>query len=439
MNFFGSSRKPKPFETSLEDPFNPEVFPAEIIDYILTFLTVDDLLEATLVSKLWNETIGSSTAFRNRVTIKLHAWNEEPPSVISSSKRNYEIVTICEYKVNSTKLLSLRDKNWRKVTLSIGKISSQKSFMKLIETFATVKDLKILSTNIRELNTSKKLELQDLENLVFSDVTLDLFDVFIACQPSLKSLSLRYVSCDILSPRRVGEAIVEFLMINQHLKDLELNHLVTNDLFLVDISTKLHLKLRSLTIGLDDTSKTVRENIEKFLRTQGQHLEHLKLVLHSKFIKKGPHEWGYWHDDRENERSSDDVLIIFNAWNSLTALKSLSIRFLHNSSDLEDNHELMRTLKRNTSVTELSIQFSNVICLPSLVMDFMKLSPNLKTIYMTKLAPAVVRYAAINLTALRELKCCSFDGECQQELTELKTTRNNVNKLLFISDRCAFG
>jgi len=229
------------------------------------------------------------------------------------------------------------------------------------------------------------------------------------------------------------------LTLNEQIKDLELNHLVTNDLFLVNIVPDLRLKLRSLTIGLDETPKAVRDNIEEFLRNQGGNLEHLKLVLHSKFIPKGPHEWGYWQSDPENDRSSEDVGIIFNVWNCMTALKSLSIRFLQNSSPLEDNRELMRTLKRNTSVTELSIQFSNVSCPPSLATDLMNLAPNLKTIYVTKLNPAVVRYAAIHLTVLRELRCLSFDGECQQELNELKTSRSDVNKLLSISDRCAFG
>lgn len=438
MNFFGTTRKIV-FQTSPQDPFNPEVFPAEIVDFICRYLTVQDLLEATLVSKLWNETIGSSTKFRNRVAIKLHSWNEEPPSAISNSKRSYEILNLSDHKVNSTKVLSLRDKNWRKLTLSIGKISSQKSFLKLMEMFVTVKDLKILSTNIRELNTNKKLVLPYLENLVFSDITLDLFDIFIANHPSLKSLSLRYVSCDILSPRRVGEAVVEFLSLNQHIKDLELNHLVTNDLFLVNIALKLNLELKALTVGLEDTTKIIRENLEEFLRSQSEHLERLKLVLHSKFIKKGPHEWGYWHDDRNDQRSSDDVLMIYNTWNSMTALKSLSIRFLQNSSDLEVNREFMKTLKRSTSITELSIQFSNVSYPPTLIMDLMKLSPNLKTIYVTKLTAAIVRYAAINLTGLREIQCFSFDGECQQELNELKTSRTDVNKLLFINDRCAFG
>lgn len=439
MNFFKSSGKQNAFETSQEDPLNPVNLPFEIVDDILSYLPVDDLLNSTLVSKFWNETISTSSTFRNRIAIKLHSWDEEPPTVISNSTRSYEILTISDFKINSTKLLSLRDKNWRKVTLSIGKISSQKSFLKLIETFSTVKDLKILSTNIRELNTNNKLKLPDLENLVLSDVTLDLFDVFIAHHPQLKSLSLRYISCDILSPRRVGEAIVELLTLNTQLKDLELNHLVTNDLFLDNIAPKLPLKLKSLTLGLDDTSRTVCENIEEFLKSQGSTLEHLKLVLHSKFIKKGAHEWGYWDNNPQSERSSDDIMIIFNVWNTMTALKSLTIRFLQNSSSLEDNKEFLRTLKRNTNISELWIQFNNVSYPPSLITDLMKLSPNLTSIYVTKLTPATVRYAAINLAALRELKCFTFDGECQQEFNELKTSRTDVNKLIFISDRFTYG
>lgn len=441
MNFFGVSRRQNEFSTSAQDPFNPEVFPDEIRQEILNHLRVEHLLESTRVSRLWNATIGSSIAFKKNVVIKLHNWNDTAPTEIADSIRSYENLSIVHSKTNSTTLLSLRDKNWREVTLSIGKIASQKSFIKLIEAFNTVKDLKILSTNIRELNTNKKLVLGDLEHLVLSDVTLDLFDLFIANQPSLKSLSLRFLSCDILSPRRVGEAIVEFLTLNQNLKDLEMNFLVTNDLFVVNIATRVQLKLRALTIGLNETSPIVQENIEHFLRSQGDNVEHLKLVLHQKFIKKGPNEYGYWErgNNVENERSSDDISMIFNVWNSMTALKSLFIRFLQNSSGLELNRELAKSLKRNVNITTIFVQFMNVNAPSSIVIDLMKLCPNLRSVYVSKLTPAIVRFAAINLVALRELKCFSFDGECQQEFTELKTTRNDVNKFIVISDRCAFG
>lgn len=447
LNFFGvGSSTEIAFATSESDPFNPELFPDEIQQLILNYLPVKDLLESSLVSKLWNSAIGSSDAFRKRTTVNLHFWDEEFPNAIVNSNRNYETLTLCNSK-SSAKVLSkiptFGNKNWRNVTISIGKISSQKGFIKFLEVFESVRYLKVLSTNIRELNTSKKMVFSELEHLILSDVSLDLFDILIAQQPSLKSLSLRFISCDICSPRRVGEAILEFFSINRILKDLEINYLVTNDLFLADVAAKVQLKLKSLTLGLDETTPPVCRNVEAFLRSQGQSLEHLKFVRHQKIARKGPNEWGYW--DRNNfghgsdERSPNDIAIIFNSWNSLSSLKSISIRSLNNSTDFEFDPELMRNLKRNTNITLLNVQFINFNFQHTITIELMKLCPNLNSIYVTKLSPTIVRHAAINLKALKQLKCYEFEGDCLQEYNDLKMTRNDINKLILISNQCALG
>lgn len=441
MNFFGGSKAESELSTSDKDPLNPAVFPDEICQLILSYLPVADLLSASLTSKLWLEAIGASLTFKKRVSIKIHAWHELPPHDIANSTRSFEILHLSHLNMGPDKLHCLRGKNWRRVALNIGKVKSQKRLLELMQTFGNVKDLKILSTNIRQLNTEKKAELPELENFTLSDVTLDLFDLFIAHQPSLRRCSMRFVSCDILSPRRVGEALVEFLKLNEQLKELEVNFLVTNDLFLVNVGAELALKLRKLTIGLNETSVAVRGNIEEFLRLQGESVECLKLIFHQKLARKGPNEWGYWErrGDADASLSSEDVLIVYRAWNSLTALKHLSLRFLQDSSELDDHRELLKNLKRNVNVTSLSIQFMNVAAPSTLPMDLMKLSPNLHSLYVSKLTPAMVRYAAIHLKVLRQLTCFTFEGECNQEYNELKASRTDINNIITIVDRCAFG
>lgn len=437
MNFL-IGKKENELSTSESDPMNPLVFPKEISELILSYLPVKDMIASTQVSKLWNFTVGESLTFKKRVAIRLHFWNKDtPPKEIMKSNRSYEIISISDFKISSTTLKGLRDKAWRSVVISVGKISSQNSFIKMMEYFPTVKDLKILSTNIRELNGSPKLALSELESLVLSDVTLDLFEVLVTHQPALKALSLRFLSCDILSPRRVGEALVEFFKLNLQVNDLEVNYIVTNDLFVVDVSSLFNIKLTSLTIGLDETPKETQGNIEKFIKAHGNSIEHLKLVLHQRSVQKRADQWGYWENSEES--SSNDLLMIFNVWNSLFVLKSLSIRVLKNSGAQEDTRELLKHLKQNTNVTSLCIQAMNVSFPNSIVVDFLKLMPNLKSIYITQLTSAVVRYAATNLKALRELSCFSFDGECHQEYIEMKTARNDVNNFIVISDRCAFG
>lgn len=441
LNLLGLSKNNEP-STSDCDPMNLKVFPDEIRQELLSYLPVSDLLSASLVSKLWLESIGSSIVFKKNIVIKLHSWNNQDPPDVARSQRDYEILTISDSELSSKALNGLRDKTWKQVTMSIGRIKSQKSFIKLMQAFEDVKNLKVLSTHISKLNSDiQPLILPQLESLVLSDVTLDLFDALIVAQPSLKSLSLRFISCDIASPRRVGEALVEFFQLNHRLKDLEMNHLVTNDLFLVDITKNVNLKLRSLALGLDSTSPAARDHIEKFMRSQGDSLEYLKLVLHQKFIKRGQNEWGYWNYPNENEedRRTDDIFILFNVWNSMTSLKSIAIRFLQSSAEIEANRELMKTLKRNTNVISLYVQFMNVSAPASIVLEIMKLSPNLQTLYVTKLTPAVVRFAAINLIALRNLLCFSFEGECHQEYAQLKAARNDVNNFISIKDRCTLG
>lgn len=429
--------------TSDHDPMNQLVIPVEIRQLILSYLPVPDLLSASHVSKLWLESIGTSAAFKRRIIIKVHSWNNQEPPVVKDSVRDYENLSITDFNISSgSKILKgLRDKNWRRVTFSIGTVPSQKSFIKIMQTFAAVKHLKVLSTHISKLNDHQPIVLPDLEHLLLSDVTLDLFDVLITTQPSLKSLSLRFVSCDIASPRRVGEALVEFFRHNEQLKDLEINYLVTNDLFLVDIAKDSKMKLRALTVGLDKTTSEARGHIEHFVQSQGENLELLKLVLHQKFVKNGPNEWGYWNRERENEYeyNSDDVFILFNSWNSLVSLKTIVIRFLRKSTEVEISRELLKTLKRNVNVTSLYVQFMNVTAPASIVLEIMKLSPNLHTLYVTTLTPAVVRYAAGSLMALRSLQCFSFEGECQQEYDQLKAARTDVNNFIVIKDRCALG
>ena len=426
-----------------KDPFDLIVFPEEIKILILSFLPVKDLLNATLVSKSWNNMICCSPGFKKEIGVKIHPWSEEP-AMIGRSERCYEILSIADFKLQSRKFNYLRSHKWRHVTLNVGSIGSQNKFVNIMKIFrSTVKNLKILSTNIAKLNRNPTIVLPELENLILSDVTLDLFDVLMVKQPSLKALSMRFVITDVKSPRSVGNALVQFLNLNDNLKDLEMNYIVTNDIFKADVATVIATKLKNVTIGLNETKSEVRENIEKFLQSQGGSIEHLKLILHQKFIRQENHQWRYWDEpEMTNDSDSEDINIIYRSWNSMTALSSISIRFLRSSSELPDSLEIrdfMKTLNRNANITSLNLLFMNASAPSSVIINLMKLAPNLQSIYVTKLSSAAIRYAAINLKALRCLRCFGFSDDCLQEYNQLKESRDNINKFIVISDRCALG
>lgn len=449
-------KKPK-VELSKIDPLNPEVFPDEIVQVILSYLSVPELLSATLVSKSWNEAIGSSDAFKKKVCIKLHLWVKDTPTPIKKSSRDYENIIMTDFEVDIASLKCCKDKNWRNVTLSLGKVSSQNSFLEIMNYFKSVRNLKILGTNIRKLNTHNRLVLEDLEHLTLSDVTLDLFDLFIAHQPSLKSLSLRFVITDVASPKTVAQAVVEFMNLNLQLRDLEVNFTVTNDLFMRNVAQEVKGSLKTLVIGLSETDQNTQTKIEEFLKSQGGSIENLKLVFHQKFPRRNRNDWGYWRhrnmrrqnndedddeeDDNPDVESSENVMIILNAWNSLTAMKSLNLRFLQNSADLQlkQNPAFIRSLKPNSGVTSIYFQFMGVNILEAAIIAVLGLSPNVQHIYTTKLTPGIVKFAALHLKALRKLDCFGFEGACTECYAELINVESDVNKFIAIRDQCALG
>ncbi|KAG5667499.1 hypothetical protein PVAND_015478 [Polypedilum vanderplanki] len=413
--------------------------PLEIIEIIFSYLPIKELLNASLVSKSWNNIIGSSEAFKKHSVVNLYHWDWDKNKFpeIKRSSREYEALNIkifkCKDKDKSVLLNLLKSKNWRKVFFNVSKVSSQKHFVNFIQPLENVKDLSIMNVQIRELNKHNKIILNELESLSFSDIAIDTLYTFMAQQPSLKRLSLRFISSDILSKEQSGVVITNFLKSNSFIRELELNEDVTNDLFKKDITNKVKLSLKSLSIGLNNTESDVKNNLEIFLKSQYSSLEQLEILLQQKFDIRNEEFW--WDHERNLREENNDLVILFDVWNDLHSLKFLCLRFMKDKNVAEISPSSYKNLKKNSNIKSLSIRH---ISRPNLqekyILAILNLVPNLTSLYITKLTPSLVRVVAYNLKLLRKISYMNEENDAVNEYEALKNTNDeSVNKFIKFS------
>lgn len=407
----------------------------DIMEMILDYLPVKDLLNASLVSKEWLQYIGESAAFRKRIVINSNFYT----TPVISGKRKYESLNIRQHEMNNMIKKLIKSHDWHTVYFNVQKISSQNSFTEIIQNMQKVRNLKVMNVAITKLKDHKKLSLPELENLVFSDVAVDTFETFLSNQPSLKTLSLRYLTADILNKRTVREYVIEFLILNCQVRQLELYADVVNELFKSEVTQIVSLKLRSITLNLCDVKDAViRKNIEDFLKSQENSLEELKFLFQQKFKGRRKYPQYHWYlededSDHEEERDEEcnDISILFNVWNNLSSLKKLTLRFFVN---FVENHEFLlsfKNLKPNNNIKILNIKHIGCTIPVKTVEKIMKLCPNLNSLYISNLNPSVINFCSQNL---RLLKGINYSVEKDDAInvydTAIKPVNNDCNKFI---------
>lgn len=411
----------------------------DIMDIILDYLPVSDLLNASLVSKKWLEYIGKSAAFRKRVVVNSNFYTEP----VISDKRKFEILNIRQHEMKSSTLKLIKNHEWHIVFFNVQKVSSQKNFVEIIEKLQHVRNLKVMNVAITKLKDHKKLSLPNLESLVFSDVAVDTFETFLSHQPELKSLSLRFLTADILNKRTVREYVIEFLILNNQLRQLELYADVVNELFKSEVTQVVTLKLRTITLNLCDVKEAVvKKNIEDFLKSQEGSLEELKLLFQQKFIRRRKVPQNHWYreyeidysdddDDDENGQECNDISILFNVWNNLSGLKQLTLRFFVNFVESHEYLLTLKNLKPNTSIRILNIKHIACTIPIKTVEKIIKLCPNLNSLYVSNLNPSVVNFCSQNSKLLRGINySVEKDDAINVYDTAIKPANNDSNKFI---------
>ncbi|KAL7030131.1 hypothetical protein ACKWTF_006535 [Chironomus riparius] len=406
----------------------------EIMDIILDYLPVQDLLNASLVSKEWLDYIGKSAAFRKKVVINSNFYTDP----VITDKRQYKSLNIRQHEITKTTTKLIKNHEWHTVYFNVQKVSSQKEFVGIIEKMQHVKNLKVMNVAITKLKDHKKLSLSSLENLVFSDVAVDAFETFLSHHQELKTLSLRFITADILNKRAVREYVIEFLILNSQVSQLELYADVVNELFKDEVTQIVPLKLRSITLNLCDVKDSmIKKNIEDFLKSQESSLEELKILFQQKFIGRRKYPQYQWFlededsgEDEEMEDKCNDISILFNVWNNLSNLKKLTLRFFVNFVDNMEFLLSLKNLKPNNCIKILNIK--HIGCsIPIRTVDrIIKLCPNLNSLYISNLNPSVINLCSHNLKLLRSINySIEMDGAINVYDTSIKPV-NDCNKFI---------
>jgi F-box domain len=285
MNPSAMSRKrPHPSTSKIRrDPFNEANLPLNVIEEIISYLPVKDVLNCCLVSEQWNSIVGNSRKFKKNVALKIRAWEENLD--ISRTYESIRVVNLSTIEEMEGLLCNDIRMKWKYVTLTLRNGISLSDFIKFINAinaFRELRELTILKAGIREhWNSNLISPLRFLETLTLSDVTFYIFKTLVVSYPNLKNLSIGIISAGSFSipSDSIAIKIAEFLDLNPTIQNLDLKWMIIEDLFAVELDLP-QLQLRNMKIGIDSLRrKNTLTNLSSFLRSQSEHLEKFELSV----------------------------------------------------------------------------------------------------------------------------------------------------------------
>lgn len=363
----------------------------DIHDLVLQHFNAKEVLEYSLISTKFNETIAGTSCCMKKIEFVLKFWKksaglkqeqiEEKISVIHSSIRKYQSVAIdCRFDKN----LSLE-------------------FWKLLEVLARfVTELKIKSI---QLDSPSSISLPRLQTLKLTYVPVAVRNVLISQTRALRKLKLKLESpLKWSKPRSDQESLTcirNCLKQNQMLQELELHgasqyHFLFDD----DMSEVLSFQLLSLKVKTDTRLALISEENERnflsFLTTQSTFLK-------SFFI---------------------DVcrpVVIQHIFNKMPALTNLTLDvMIMNEYKIRDLN-----LQLNENITDLKIPYIND---HQDIKEFLSVVPNLKSLFVAHLSHETVEYIAWNLNKLTTLKFRYDEIDCEGFYERLRDDSPYVNQ-----------
>ena len=419
---------------------DPMKLHCDVLEKILDFLNVHDLLEASIVCKNWYDTIGASDTFKKKACVSIHRWNRSRDvNLMTESTRDYQKYSISDQEMGF-EMLFLGTKNWKKVVINLTFPWLSYFYRYLAYFTPTVRELKLINSIIvtDDCDDKKVLVLPCLEKLFLIDVSVLVLNSFMGTHEKLKSLHLQNIRNH--KEGSEGNAIRSFLKLNNSLKDLVLHADVTNNVFTEDIAHSFNFELKSLTLCLDEEKAPLNGQLHiiKFLQSQGRSLETLKLVFNQRVIHQN-HQmfWGRQQNCMTEVLEWRDFSIVSLAWNKLTALKKLALRFTKNSKDKEEVEiEKTMVMVPNLSINEIVIQSAGCKNVPWRLLKYvLQACPNAEKVFISYLTKDVLQFIAVKMLKVQKLCCELMENGTGVFFDELKVLQTGVNKTIVIEGR----
>lgn len=362
-----------------------KILPAEVSELILQFLSVPEILTATEVSPLWNDTIGSSFKVMKKIQLKVKPKGDSSfagvKNIFIQSSRKYQHFSFCS-SWNSIEdvieVLSVPERSWRTIHLEKISFKSPTEFVRIMAAVEqSIEDVSIEETKCiptqQSVTIDNNLTFPKLKFLLLKATTFHV--IFNKCT-KLQKLNMNFWDSS------VSNTVRHLMVQNSELKKLELSTNLLMNVLVEDIAVHITCKLTTLiakalpctichVIRSDNHSleffRSQMETLKTLVIEEWMGLEVLKLIFHM------PH------------------------------LKTLEIKGFTQPYHLRTKVDWDTVkLHRNTSIEKLCYDDMNYSLSVSKV--FINAAPNVKQLELYSVNHKIMQYLSDNLPSLTSLK-----------------------------------
>lgn len=160
------------------DPFT--FLPTEVCDSILQYLSGNEILEASRVSKTWNSIIGASATAMQKIKLNLfwlrgpHCFDDDVLNILIESRRKYQNVIMKFQSLHTDcfrKILVSNHGQWKHVSLERLVFETSDEFIGMIKVFEkSVEELNLDNIFIKQIDDSIPFNLPLLRKLRLTEV-----------------------------------------------------------------------------------------------------------------------------------------------------------------------------------------------------------------------------------------------------------------------------
>lgn len=349
--------------------FSPFGLPFELCEIIFLNLDAVDLLNCTLVSRVWKAAIEDSKCF-DRIVLKINKHVDV--NEISASNRKFRVLRL--ERVN------------------------QKTLETCLETFSeSVRKIEISNCFIDGLSENQ-LELPNLLELTVSSVSSEILQPLLCFHKNLKILNF-------LRVQTRGDEVQRFFELNENVTELNLYLDDFSNIFHQDISKITRFHLKSLTISYKsnfEIDANTLANVCAFLVSQGKTLQTIDLI------------------------NAATLPMLHQAWNFLSVVERLHFF----SADPFYEFFGRQDLKPKPSLLSLEFHVLGPINLEITdLRPILAASPNLSRLGVWYLTTEILDYTAYHLPKLQSVFCATMERECDSHYVELKSaSKSGVNE-----------
>lgn len=372
------------------DPF--DVTFVDVHDLILQHFKAKDVLQSSIVSKSWYETIGSSRNCMKQIWLRIDRAKEQI-EILKKSRRKYEKFRVQPgFRAELSKVMRrFRPKIVMITDKDEENYEDHYEFMKAIA--PTVEQLHPGESSMINTFKLKSVDFPQLRELQYTLTDRYSFAVFLGSNPKLEKVLLSFSNqtpSDLLIPDNL---IQQFFQKNPQIKSLWMCEIDCP--FLYDITTNLNLDLETLAFGKTccNFSEKVRKNLLKFIKMQ-KNLNWLKILcLH-------------------------DLETFLGIWTE-AKFKRLFIMDCNLKGALQ-NHEL----QTNFHIVEINF-YLNSSCR---ILKFLRATPNLTTFRLRQLSREIMDFCARHMPRLLKIQFQSVENNVRSLYDSLKVSNDEINR-----------